>query len=1040
MSTNSLPPNRTHRDLHFDLSWLGPTHETGVYTLRIGGRPYRLARHTPETLAASSAAGSPTHFATQVAVQTDTPQLLYVTGGKSRDGFPTVASVCIHTADDAGSYSVDDVAKAVVFMNPTLTMLTTASAQTVLGHIGSNHIIQPLSFMISALGPQWCQPLGVVDDAGKPVLKPNGTQFYTYELHQLVINASATPNQQSKALIYSDASLQGARWKLLPGVSVLNMNTENDAAARRAPKAAGPADRRMPGSRDGYHVAVQDGGPNYGLSVTVKTLGGDNGNFVIDLAVTNSYIRHTSVFVSFLKADGVTAIPVTNDAWLKMVSGLCAPWVSDCLNWLINNGLEHSGLLGTSTLKFLGKVGAESTFLGIPVKSANTEFTFGLPNDGPVGKIRLLVGSLGVSSGNDCDPNAAWFGLSLTALIDLAIPTFALLLTAGVQTNVLFDKMFRDVNLLLPIASNVYASAKDLFTDPSKVGKDISSLVVTLANALVKNVLTKPDILASLAAYFGIEETEEAIPFVGWGFKALAMEAAATQLAQTVGEVVGSPRVVEFDLTLTMDAQITLVPEQAFPDTASSFTITAQYTGNTTRTYVGTMPRDKVPSIVVDWKDVPVGGKVSFVVAMFDRNGWGVGKGQAGPCDNLLDGHPIFTAKVTVKQELYPLTADTTYQHRQLLQYNGGYQWVPETQAPTQTAANLGTGPGGGLEGLGNITLSDDLGVLGYVWLGSGQGMPPPLAGGGGTPELYTMDNIGYRAIPGDPKYWPDAGYMTAPEGYSGAPILLYVRTAPGAGTGAPPFLYLDPSGDKDTGYHLREVTPVTDPTVPMGDPRRLFDLATGTSWGRFALLPTSMALHSNGYVVAVNPICDHMLILALPAMSSPDADAPWASAPLEPGTAPGRLLAPALAAIRPDQTILVLEAGNQRIQAFSRGGHPVPAFPTIEPLYWFPLISHAPPDDVVYLSMSVDVANYVFILSQIGNGYDASDFYLDVYAPTGALLFSQRGLNAAGLAVDLWRNVYTLNYQQISGPGGRPEPSISEYTPSTPKTTFFSS
>ena len=57
----------------------------------------------------------------------------------------------------------------------------------------------------------------------------------------------------------------------------------------------------MPGSRDGYHVAVQDGGPNYGLSVTVKTLRGDNGSFVIDLAVTNSYIRHTSVFVSFLK-------------------------------------------------------------------------------------------------------------------------------------------------------------------------------------------------------------------------------------------------------------------------------------------------------------------------------------------------------------------------------------------------------------------------------------------------------------------------------------------------------------------------------------------------------------------------------------------------------------------------------------------------------------------------------------------------------------------------------------------------------------------
>ena len=81
----------------------------------------------------------------------------------------------------------------------------------------------------------------------------------------------------------------------------------------------------------------------------MKTQGGDSGNFVIDLVVTNSYIRHTSVFVSFLKADGVTAIPVTNDAWLEQLSGLCAPWVSDCLNWLVNNGLENSELLGTST-------------------------------------------------------------------------------------------------------------------------------------------------------------------------------------------------------------------------------------------------------------------------------------------------------------------------------------------------------------------------------------------------------------------------------------------------------------------------------------------------------------------------------------------------------------------------------------------------------------------------------------------------------------------------------------------------------------------
>jgi len=1033
---SSRPPNR---DLHFDLRWLGPTHETEAYTLHIGDRRHPLARHTGETLAA----GSPTHVAKGVAVQADRPQLLRVTGPNTPDGFPTLASVAIHTADDAGSYSVDDVAKAVVFMNPTLTMLTTASAQTVLGHIGSNNIIKPLSAVISFKGSQWCQPTGVFDDARKPVLKPDGRQFYTYELDPEVIYASATPSQQSKALIYSDASLQGTRWKLLPGVSVLDMHAENDAAAQRAAKPTGPADARMPGGPDGYHVAIQDGGPNFGVSVKVNSLSGGSGNFIIDLTINNSYIRHTSVFVSFLKADGVTPMTVTDKDWLELLANSpCWPLVNACLSFFAS---EKPVWLGGEILKFLGKVGAESTFLGVPVNSTNVDFRFGFPPDdqGPVGKIRLLVGSLGVSSGNDCDPTAAWFGLSLTALIDLAVPTFALLLAAGVETNAVFDQMFKDVNLLLPIASSVYTSVNDLFTDPSKVGKDISSLVLTLSNALVKNVLTKPDILGMLAGYFGLEEAEESIPFVGWGFKVVAMAATVLQLGQTVGEVVGSPRVVEFDLTVTMDAQITLVPDSStgneFPQTAKSYTITAQYTGNTTRTYLGTMPSEKVESIVVDWKDVPVGGKVSFVVAMFDGNGWGVGKGQAGPFENLLHGQTIFTAKVTVKQELYPLTAETTYKHSQLLQYNEGhkgYQWVPETQAPTQTRENLGTGPDSGLEELGNITLSDDLGVLGYVWEASGPGMPPPLGGGGGTPELYTMDNIGYKPIAGgDPEYWPDAGYMTAPEGYSGPPILLYVRTAPGAGAAAPRFLYLDPSGDMDTGYHLREVKPVTDPAVLMDDPRRQFDLATGASWGRFAMLPTAMAIHSNGYVVAVNPSCDTMLILALPATASPDKDAPWASAPLEPGTASGRLLVPALVAIRPDQTILVLEAGNQRIQAFSRGGHPVPAFSGSDTPYWIPLVSHAPSNvNVVYLSMCVDVANYVYVLSQNGDGYDAAQFNLDVYTPTGKHLFYQQRLVAGGMAVDLWRNVYTLNFQQIAGPGGRPEPSISEWIPSTPK------
>lgn len=1032
-SDSQTPRTPFQRDLHFDLRWLGPAHETETYRLHCGKERYELRRHTLETFAASAASGSPTHFAKDVKTSHSKVGLSYVTGPDSPEGFPTLASISITTATDKGSYCSEDVAKALIFLNPTITVLTPKHANTVLGHIENSDGLSDLKFILGALGKKWCTPKGVVDSNGNPVKKTNGKQYYTYELNQGVLNTSPAASAQSKALIYSDKTLEGARWKLLPGVSFLDMNARNKVAAVRQAS-------REAGSNSGYNIDLQDGGPNFGVSVEVNGLSDD---FVLDLSVTNSFIRYTSVFVSFLKADG-TAMKVPDNIWTKMVKGAAAAIVQEWFGWT-GEGQDLLKLLKSSdnTLMWLGNVGPESTFLGIPISDSNTDFQFAMPPDqGKFGKVRLLVGSLGVGSNSDWDPTAAWLGLSLTVFFDLALPTYSLIMTVGEESNEFFDSFLDDPTFVIPTAYAVFQLADDVFTGSSNLGGDISSELASLGDAIASRVLTAPEVAAKLAALFGAEEAEDAIPFVGWGLQLLAVGATVAQLAQTVAEVIGSPRVVEFDLTITMNGEITLVPDLStgseFPDTATSFTITAQYSDNTTRTYTGTISNPKVAKIVVPWNDLPVGGTVSFVVAMFSKEGWGVGKGQSAVFSNQINdsSRKLFVAKVSVKQELYPLSCHTTYCHSQLLGYEGsgpGYLWNKTSNAPKETAENLG--PPQPIRALSGITLSDDLGVLGYSWEASGLNIPP--VGGGGTEnvELYTMQNIGYRPIQGDAS-WPEAGYMTAPAGYSAAPLLLYLRTAKSTGSDAvgPGFFYLDPTGNPTTGYHLRQVTPVTDPNVPMNDPSRQFNLATGTSWGRFAILPSSLAIHSNGYVVGVNPQYNTMQILALPRIAATDAEAPWAWIPLGPGTVPGRLQSPALAAIRPDQTILVLEAGNQRIQAFSRGGHPVAAFDGSDTPYWIPLVPHAQSGiNVVYLSMCVDVANYVYVLSQNGNGYDATMFNLDVYTPTGKHLFCQQELVAGGMAVDLWRNVYTLNFQQICGPGGRPEPSISEWIPSTP-------
>jgi hypothetical protein len=1040
-ATTSQPAE--HADLHFDLRFLGDSHRTGDYTLRTAGRSYRLARHTEESVRAAGleAGSAPTHVAAGVRATPGRVGLHRVLGPPDEHGFPTLAAVAISTPSRANTYTVDDVAHAVVFLNPSVTVLVPEAADTVLGHVASTPLLPGLRLAIEAMGTYWNDPVPMVDEGGSLLRRSDGSPHFSYELADMVRNAAVPVSGQTKASAYSDDSLRGTRWHLEPGVSHLDVS--GGPPAPLAPRAVAA------GNASGYHVSLADGGPDYGIAVTVNGLGDD---FVLDLTLTNSYLRHTSVFVSFLHADGTTPIVVDDNLWTELAKDAMKAVLEEWIKLGLDPGFgqELLDLLGgrTNTLKFAGLLGAESTFLGIPVSQAEKRLTFGLPNDaGPVGRIRLLVGSLGTPSGNEWDPMAAWLGIAMTSVIDLAIPTYALVSTAGEESDTLFDSMFKNVPFLASLALDVYTIGKDIFTDDPNTGADLKAALLSLADSIVTKVLTAADVAAQLALYFGAEEAEEAIPYVGWALKALAMEAAVEQLAQTIGEVISSPRVVEFDLTVTMDAVLTLTPAPVdghpgqFPATASTVSVTAQFSDNTTRTWTGPCDLAEQPSMTIRWEGVPVGGTVTFVVAMFSPEGWGVGKGRSATVANRINDAAagVLAVGIEVAQELYPIGAGTTYRHDQLLTYTAGtgYAWQETPTAPTETAESLGTGPSGHvLEALDAITLGDDLGILGYGWEASGLGIPP-VDGDDSETELHTMGNLGFRPVAGDASAtWPQAGYMTAPAGYSKAPLLLYLRTA-GDGSGGlagPGLFFLDPSGDAKGGFHLRQVTAVTSPDVPVDDPSRFFDLARGTSWGRFATLPTSLAIHSNGVVVGVDPAVDNLQILRLAATGVADTSAPWACMPLGPGTGPGRLRAPALACIRPDQTICVLEAGNRRISAFSRGGHPVPAFPTTPTPYWIPLVEHVTSGtSVVHLSMSSDVAGYLYVLSQAGNGYQPTDFHLDVYTPTGAHLFAQQGLVAGGLAVDLWRNVYTLNFQQIAGPGGRTEPSLSEYLPHTP-------
>ena len=126
----------------------------------------------------------------------------------------------------------------------------------------------------------------------------------------------------------------------------------------------------------------------------------------VTLRISNSYVRHAQVSLSFLLPDLKTAIRVPDATWLAMLRGVSrtntAPWLDKTLGEEILDFLFDN----TNQLKFAGPLSPEDTFLGVPVSTSESEISFQLPTEQAIGKVRILVGSLGTPSGNDWDPKA----------------------------------------------------------------------------------------------------------------------------------------------------------------------------------------------------------------------------------------------------------------------------------------------------------------------------------------------------------------------------------------------------------------------------------------------------------------------------------------------------------------------------------------------------------------------------------------------------------------------------------------------------------
>jgi hypothetical protein len=302
--------------------------------------------------------------------------------------------------------------------------------------------------------------------------------------------------------------------------------------------------------------------------------------------------------------------------------------------------------------------------------------------------------------------------------------------------------------------------------------------------------------------------------------------------------------------------------------------------------------------------------------------------------------------------------------------------------------------------------------------------------GSGGQGQLDQLVNMG--------DVDPASGYVTLGCGLQSGSRVTYSlfpgkSTAGGGPTPATSDFYLDTTSGVVRRVRLDLTPPQFDPTS-----------SDRAAWGVFNLPSDALLMHPSGRLVSINNALHKIEILRLPDAPVSDAVAmtkllatTHAGFGVGDGALPGLLGGPVAAAISPDGVILVLEALNNRIQAFDVGANPVQLFQQQTSRYFLELTATAGAD-TEYLDLAVEYTGYLYVLSR---SQSTNLYRLDIYHPgqngTGPIATTQN-MNAARLTVDFWRNVYTLNYDVLRLPGGGfpgvTEPSVSLWQPVTPK------
>ena len=921
--------------------------------------------------------------------------------------------------------TADDTACAMVSKHPELASGDPTSAAYISQNVvGPQQGTQTLAQAIELQGPiepqqDWsgCGGAIVQNSAGYgtnvPVCNPDtGNQAVDSngDLQFVPVYSSLT-NQEAQGAI--TGSLQQVKNDPTLGTNTSTDPTQQSGYIYRYGDGVTTSDQTMDGlgAGNGLSYTTKDYSPGHGYSVGVTDVEASSSSGItadVTVTVTNWYVRYLGLYVLYLDADG-NAIPVSSlsDNLLDELA----------TTFPLRGPGGVSGLWDTSDALFLDLLGPEKEILGIP--TGDTEKTLKLPMPDEATSLLVLASGMGSTSASANPYNGTTIpGATMTGVFELSLPTFFLALNAAAGLAGLQKGLEETTNVLsiVPLVLQLFADTFEAigFDDPGafeNIGVSIGeTLISSGATELVKFVVT----------YLTEGETEEdlldAIPIIGGFLAMIAALGTITQIAETSTQVLQSPSTYKFEVTLTHDIDIAIAgdPKNAgsWPSTATHFKVVLLFDGGTPTQLVQDVPGTTVQSQTASFLAVPLGGQVTVSVQVYSDTGFQVAKASAGPFDNLDPGGPL-TLHLELTQEQIPLTADTLYSHKEIivLDETGEHVWEATTTPPTQEPAGC-TPANGQLCALTGITVNTTAGAVGQSFQSANDAVGDCTSGGAGG-QSDQFSNLSVTDT-------PQAGYFFSGCGFGAPPRLVYDLV------NAPDFnFYLDTStaSAEYQGGLIRQIR--------LSAGNQGFDAPdSNRAWGKLRFPSDALLLHPGRKIVSVNATHSKIEVIDLPPAAVADADAPGSHTYGGRGLREGLMDSPVLAALAPDGTVLVLESGNRRIQAFDLNANPAQKFGVAKSAYHFDLKDQAV---ATYLDFAVEFAGYMYVLWE-----DVSlNKTLDIYDPEGNYLASTPDFVGSTIAVNYWRDLYAQNHQVLRLPNGslpaRTEPSVSHWIPSTP-------